>query len=283
MSICSRTMSAGSEAEVVALRRRVAVFQAVLDALPYSVFWKDPELVFLGCSQSIAEAAGRSEPAAIVGLSDFDLPWTRAESEAFRADDRRVLASGQATGRIVESQRQADGSERWLETQKAPLRGRDGELLGVVGWFCDITAEREAEREAEGAQRALVQAMATPLLPVADGVIVLPLVGQFDAARDEQVRQTLLAGVVTHRAQVVILDVTGLEGDDLSALAGLVRTGRGVRLLGATCVLTGIRPAVAQLMVAAQVDLAGLVVLRDLKAGIAHALLLRAGSGERGE
>lgn len=270
--------AASDSSEVAALRRRIAVYQAVIDALPYAIFWKDPALDFLGCSQSIAVSAGRPDPDAIVGLSDFDLPWTRAQSEAFRADDRDVLAADQPRENIIEPQRQADGSERWLETSKRPLRGRDGELLGVVGWFRDITEQQQAARAAEEASRALLQALSTPLLPVADGVIVLPLIGVLDPVRIEQVRRTLLAGVVRYQAQVVIVDVTGVEGDETPPLAGLVDSARGVALLGATCMLTGIRPAVARALVERDIDLSGLLILRDLKAGIARALALRAAS-----
>ena len=178
--------------------------------------------------------------------------------------------------------RKLDWARGFGATEKArdffqrPLRGRDGELLGVVGWFRDITEQQQAARAAEEASRALLQALSTPLLPVADGVIVLPLIGVLDPVRIEQVRRTLLAGVVRYQAQVVIVDVTGVEGDETPPLAGLVDSARGVALLGATCMLTGIRPAVARALVERDIDLSGLLILRDLKAGIARALALRA-------
>ena len=109
-------------------------------------------------------------------------------------------------------------------------------------------------------------------------MIVLPLIGVLDPVRIEQVRRTLLAGVMRYQAQVVIVDVTGVEGDETPPLAGLVGSARGVALLGATCMLTGIRPAVARAIVERDIDLTGLVILRDLKAGITRALALRAAS-----
>ena len=106
----------------------------------------------------------------------------------------------------------------------------------------------------------------------------LPDVAGLAPVRIEQVRRTLLAGVVRYQAQVVIVDVTGVEGDETPPLAGLVDSARGVALLGATCMLTGIRPAVARALVERDIDLSGLLILRDLKAGIARALALRAAS-----
>ncbi|HEY0133920.1 MAG TPA: STAS domain-containing protein, partial [Nannocystis sp.] len=115
----------------------------------------------------------------------------------------------------------------------------------------------------------------TPLLPVADGVIVLPLIGSLDPDRAEQVMQALLAGVVEHRATTAILDITGLQTVDTAAAEALMRTARAIRLLGAEAIVTGVRPAVAQTLVALGTELGGLVVLGDLKAGIRHALARR--------
>ncbi len=82
--------------------------------------------------------------------------------------------------------------------------------------------------------------------------------------------------MVHHRATFAILDITGLHTIDADAAEGLVRAARAIRLLGAEAIVTGVRPGVAQLLVNLGTDLAGLVVLGDLKAGIAHALAPRA-------
>ncbi len=262
-------------AQVGDLERKLGIVNAVLDALPFGVFWKDRELVYRGCNRIGLAASGLADTAEFVGRTDFELPWNRTQAEAFVADDREVLTRRAAKPHIVESVRDAAGQVSWVETYKAPVFLADGELVGVVGTFRDITQSKLAEQAALNEQHEAMQRLATPLLPVADGVVVLPLIGTLDPGRAAYVMETLLAGVVHHRAKFAILDITGLHTIDTDAAAGLVRAARAIRLLGAEAIVTGVRPGVAQLLVDLGTDLGGLVVLGDLKAGIAHAIAPR--------
>lgn len=263
---------AALRAEVARLRYELDVTLNVLDTLPFGVFWKDLTLTYRGANRLTLAAGGYSERSGYLGKTDAEMPWTREQAEAYVAADRQVLATRQPKQHIVESIRDRAGEVHWVETFKAPLYDPAGELFGLVGTFRDITARKLAEDSAAAEQRAALQALATPLLPVADGVVVLPLIGALDAERLTQIMETLLAGVVHHRAAVAIVDITGLRAVDSTAADGLVRAARAIRLLGAEAVLTGVGPAVAQTLVALGADLQDLVVLGDLKAGIAHAL-----------
>lgn len=265
--------------EVAALRTRVAelertieTMQAVLDSLPYGVFWKDRDLVYLGCNRFMLTATVQGDRASVIGHTDLDQPWPRAEAEAYMADDREVMTRRVAKPHIIEPVRGAAGETRWVETFKAPLVDARGEVIGVAGTFRDVTERKRFEEAVAAAQREALQALATPLLPVADGVVVMPLIGALDAERATQVMQTLLVGVSRHRARVAILDITGLQIADADAADGLVRAARAIRLLGAEAVLTGVGPAIAQTLVALGADLRDLVIHGDLKAGIAHAI-----------
>lgn len=265
--------------DVAALRRQIEVLQIAVDALPFPMFWKDRELIYLGGNQTFAMQSGAGSPADVPGRTDYDLAWKPEEAEAFRADDHQVITSEKAKLRFIEPVRLSDGSERWVETNKVPLRGASGQVIGVVGWYVDIT-ERKLEEEAQARRReAMIReqaedlmALATPLLPVADGVLVMPLIGRIDQARAQQVMETLLAGVAQHRARAAILDVTGVQRIDSSVVSALVAAAQAVRLLGAEAIVTGIQPAMAQVMVASAGDLRNLLVLNDLKAGVARAL-----------
>jgi PAS domain S-box-containing protein len=127
--------------------RHLTELQLVLDEIPQYVFWKDYNSVYLGCNQKLAEVAGLKSAAEIVGKTDYDLAWKSEESDWFRECDRRVIASGQPEYDIIESQLQADGSQKWLRTNKAPLRDSEGNIIGVIGTFEDITERVELERE----------------------------------------------------------------------------------------------------------------------------------------
>jgi len=121
------------------------MFQAVIDALPFCVFWKDKESVGLGCNQALADVAGLNSPDDYIGKTDYDMPWTKEEADFFRECDQRVIKSNKAELNIIESQMQADGHVAWLETSKIPLIGSSGDVIGILGAFHDITERKKAE------------------------------------------------------------------------------------------------------------------------------------------
>jgi PAS domain S-box-containing protein len=131
----------------------VELFQSVLDALPFCVFWKDRNSVGLGCNQALADIAGLHKPKDYIGKTDYDLPWTKEEADFFRECDRRVMDSGEAEVNIIESQKQADGQIAWLETSKIPLTDENGNILGILGAFHDITERKRIEDENIASQK----------------------------------------------------------------------------------------------------------------------------------
>jgi PAS domain S-box-containing protein len=121
--------------------------QSVLDELPMAVFWKDCNSTFLGCNQVLAKVAGLKSTAEIIGKNDYDLPWKKVEADWFRECDRRVIESEQPEYNIIEPQKQADGSEKWLKTNKVPLYDSENKVIGVTGTFEDITEKVELEKQ----------------------------------------------------------------------------------------------------------------------------------------
>ncbi|WP_170319910.1 STAS domain-containing protein [Polyangium spumosum] len=145
----------------------------------------------------------------------------------------------------------------------------------------DITLRKQAEQALVDAARrqAVIEAQAaalaelsTPLIPVTDEIVVMPLIGVLDSQRMQQVMDVLLRGVTERRARTVILDITGVAVVDSQVADALVRAARAVQLLGAKVVFTGIRRDVAQALVALQADLGGVVTRATVQSGIAHAM-----------
>ncbi|MEL6399954.1 MAG: ATP-binding protein [Cyanobacteria bacterium J06626_4] len=131
--------------------------QLVMDTLPESIFWKDQDLVYLGCNQNFVQDAGLNSPYDIVGKTDFDLPWKREEAEFYRTCDRRVMQSNQAEMGIIEPQLNGDGQQTWLETNKAPLHNIQGDVIGILGTYQDITARQQAEMALQELNETLSQ------------------------------------------------------------------------------------------------------------------------------
>jgi anti-anti-sigma regulatory factor len=131
-------------------------------------------------------------------------------------------------------------------------------------------------QEANERQRQLAETvsdLSVPVIPLSPGVIVLPLVGYVDDARARQLTKGLLRGVADHRAQVAIIDLTGLSlRVEVGIAHHLVRASRAVRLAGAEVVLTGVPTEMARMLVKLALDLSGVTVRRDLQEGIEYAL-----------
>jgi len=131
----------------IALVESQRFLQTVIDTFPLVVFWKDRQSVYLGCNQRSALACGLKAPADIIGKTDYDMPWGATEADSYRADDRRVMDSGQAQLGIIESQVRADGSTIWIETNKLPLYNLNNQVIGVLGTYQDITERKQLEQE----------------------------------------------------------------------------------------------------------------------------------------
>ena len=132
--------------------------------------------------------------------------------------------------------------------------------------------ELKAAQETQQRLLATVRELSTPIIPVLDRVLVMPLVGAIDTARSQQIIETLLSAITTHDAEVVIVDITGVSVMDTSVANHLLEATRAASLLGTQCVLVGMTPEVAQTVVHLGVDLSGLVTMSDLQSGVHFAL-----------
>lgn len=159
--------------------------------------------------------------------------------------------------------------EGWLHEERKTI-------VGSYEQTWQEAQARLAEREqAIEAQSQLIQQLSTPIVPIHEGILVLPLVGAVDPRRATQIMEAVLDKIVEYQADVLILDITGVPVVDTSVANYIIQMARAVTLLGSQVVLVGIGSEVAQTIVQLGVDLRNITTLANLQAGIGYALALQ--------
>jgi len=129
---------------------------------------------------------------------------------------------------------------------------------------------QERERTIREQQEA-IRELSTPVLQVRERLLILPIIGVIDPQRARQLTEQLLRGIRTNRARVVVIDITGVAAMDSNVANHLVLTVEASRLLGATVIVTGLSPEIAQTLVNIGVDLGKMNTVGDLQGGIEEA------------
>ncbi|MEU4656948.1 STAS domain-containing protein [Streptomyces sp. NPDC023723] len=140
-------------------------------------------------------------------------------------------------------------------------------LMGTLRVLVMQTALSEGQALIDR-QRLQLMEVATPVIKLWDGIVAVPLIGTLDSARSQVVMETLLESIVEQQARYAILDITGVPTVDSLVAQHLMKTVQAARLMGAECIVSGIRPAIAQTIVHLGLDLGGVIT----RAGLADAL-----------
>ncbi|HEY1269873.1 MAG TPA: STAS domain-containing protein [Candidatus Binatia bacterium] len=139
-----------------------------------------------------------------------------------------------------------------------------------IGSTVAVSFVQERERIIREQQEA-IRELSTPVLPVRERLLILPIIGMVDPLRARQLTEQLLRGIRTNRARVVVMDITGVPAMDATVANHLVQTVEASRLLGATVIVTGLSPELAQTLVNIGVDLSKMNTVGDLQGGIEEA------------
>lgn len=131
------------------------MLQLVVDNIPMMTFWKDSDLVYMGCNQAFASQMGLSSPTDIIGKTDFDL-YSKESAHHNQDDDRWVIDTDYSKLDVEEPTLQPGGAKTWSRTNKIPLHDRDGKVIGLLVTSEDITERRLAEQEIEIANEKLI-------------------------------------------------------------------------------------------------------------------------------
>jgi rsbT co-antagonist protein RsbR len=121
-------------------------------------------------------------------------------------------------------------------------------------------------------QKIALQELSAPLIPIFENITIMPLVGTIDTERAKSIMENLLQGVVKHHAQVVLIDITGVPVVDTMVAHHIIQAAEAVRLVGAKCIIVGIRPEIAQTIVNLGINLTQVMTKSSLQKGIEAAL-----------
>jgi two-component system cell cycle sensor histidine kinase/response regulator CckA len=157
-----------------AVRASEQIIEGILNAIPVRVFWKDRNLVYLGCNAVFARDAGFENPKEIIGKDDYTMGW-RNQAELYRNDDHQVIEGGNSKLNIEESQTTPEGNTVTLLTSKIPLRDSKGEISGVLGTYLDISERKQAEealRKSEDVYRTIFENTGTANVLIEEDTVI---------------------------------------------------------------------------------------------------------------
>jgi anti-anti-sigma regulatory factor len=157
--------------------------------------------------------------------------------------------------------------DRLVRAMRAFVKLKDGLAVRAGEAFA-----KQRVSVAEEAQRKVIRELSTPVVEVWEGILVMPLIGVVDSRRARQMMEQLLDRIRALGSRVVILDVTGVPTVDTEVANHFLRTMQAARLVGASTILVGISPAMAQALVHLDITLPGLETFADLRSGLEAAL-----------
>jgi CheY-like chemotaxis protein len=199
--------------------------------------------------------------------------------EAKRQSELLLMANAELESEIAERQRAEEALQKIHEELEARVERRTAQLARANAELQEQSAERQrAEQERARLreemihmQATMLREMSTPLIPLSDEIVIMPLVGTIDSNRAAQILDAVSRGVVSRGARFAILDITGVPEVDTYVASALIQAAQAVRLLGAEVVLTGIRSKVARSLAELRVDLSSIVTRSKLQGGIEYA------------
>src|SRR5215471_4872780 len=176
-----------------------------------------------------------------------------------------VFSLKQPLFQLLRTELSRDGAALADETWRATV------LLDRLGLFTTEVHQKSREEVIARQQEEMLE-LSTPVVQLWEGVVALPLIGTLDSSRTQVVMENLLQEIVTTGAEIAIIDITGVPTVDTLVAQHLLKTVSAGRLMGADCIISGIRPQIAATIVHLGVDLGAVLTKASLAGAFAEAL-----------
>lgn len=132
---------------VTAVEKTREMLESVIDNIPQYIYWKDSELIYIGCNENFAKLNGYNEPNAIIGKVDEDLGWAQTRTKRIQEAEKEVIKSGIPEYHIIEQWPLPGQKNTFFEINRIPLKGLNEEVIGILVTYEDISLRIKAEEE----------------------------------------------------------------------------------------------------------------------------------------
>ena len=164
-----------------------------------------------------------------------------------------------------------NGREAYIRATYNPIFDLNGKPLKILKIATDVTEQKRLEKE-KSKQSALIMEMSTPVMRLWDNILLLPIVGLVDSKRVQLIMETALQNILEYQAKVIILDIQGVPAVDSAVANHLIKVTKATKLMGCTCIVTGISPEISQALVNLGIDLGDISTQSSLKEGVSTSL-----------
>ncbi len=244
----------------------------VLDRVTAPIFATDKKLNLIFVNANMCRWYGKDESdyKELLGKKCFEI----FDTSICNTDDcpiKKAMETDKISTGKTQAKRQ--NKDLTIEFTANSMKDKQGNIIGGVEFFTDITERLAAEEKARQLQLDLME-LSTPVLSLWDRILALPLIGTLDSRRTQDAMEKALTRLADEKAQVLVVDITGVPIVDTLVANHLIRMASAVRLMGGECILTGIGSQTAMTIVHLGIDLSDLKTCATLAEGLAIAMEL---------
>lgn len=189
--------------------------------------------------------------------------------------ETKILLDRAFNGEFVRYESHIPHTDRYYINNYMPFEERDDEVTKVIALSINVTEQKKLSMEKEQLQHQVIETqkqalkdLSTPIIPLFDGILIVPLIGSIDSARARDIMRNMLGSISEYRAKTIIVDITGVPMVDSGVADHLNKTIQAARLKGAHTIVTGISDAVAETIIDLGIDWSEVETLRDLQSGL---------------